>query len=170
MRYLVSLLALVSFASAAPAQSPRGKAELTLGGARMTVDYGRPSLEGRDMLARAPVGFVWRLGADQATTLEVDGIAVFGNMVVNKGKYSLFAERTSEDRWTLVVNSETGQWGTEHDRKKDLIGVPLKRDKQEESTEQLTIELLGEGPDTGLVKIRWGREVLMQRFRLVPSK
>jgi hypothetical protein len=154
----------------AAAQSPRGTAELTLNGARMAVEYGRPSLNGRDMLAQAKTGYVWRLGADKSTTLTVDGTAVFGNMVVAKGEYSLFAERTSDERWTLVVNSQTGQWGTEHDRKKDLVGVPLKWEKGESSVDELTIELTPEGTDTGFLVIRWGKDVLRQRFRLVPAE
>lgn len=155
-------------AHASQAQSPRGAAELTLNGTTMTVEYGRPSLAGRDMLAQAPKGYVWRLGADRATTLSLTGPAVFGNMVVAKGEYSLFVERTSEERWSLVVNQQSGQWGTEIDRKKDLIGVPLKWEKQEAPTEQLTIELVPETEETGFLIIRWGRDVLRQRFRLAP--
>jgi hypothetical protein len=150
------------------AQSPRGTAELTLNGTTMTIEYGRPSLAGRDMLAQAPKGYVWRLGADRATRLSLTGPAVFGNMVVAKGEYSLFVERTAEDRWSLVVNQQTGQWGTEIDRKKDLVGVPLKWEKQEASAEQLTIELAPETAETGFLIIRWGKDVLRQRFRLAP--
>ncbi|MGH9389787.1 MAG: DUF2911 domain-containing protein, partial [Vicinamibacteria bacterium] len=104
--------------------------------------------------------------------LTVSDRLFFGNMVVQKGSYSLFAERTSEDGWTLLVNSQTGQWGTEHDRSKDLIGVPLKWEKQPESTEELTLELQPEKPngETGILTIRWGKDVLRQRFSLSPSK
>lgn len=164
---------LVVFSSALPfAQVPRGKAELALNGTTMTIDYGRPSMRGRDMLAEAPKGYVWRLGGDQATTLTVTGRAFFGNMVIQKGTYTLFAERTSEDGWTLLVNSQTGQWGTEHDRAKDLIGIPLKWEKGAEPAEELTIELQPEKPngETGILAIRWGKDALRQRFSLPPSK
>lgn len=164
------LVALLATEGAAWAQSPRGKAEITLKGVTMTIDYGRPSLGGRDMLSQAPSGTVWRLGADAATTLTVTGSAVFGNMVVAKGEYSLFCERASEDRWSLVVNSQTGQWGTEHDRTRDLLGIPLKWEKQEASTERLEIELTKETADTGILAIRWGHDVLRQRFRLIPTE
>jgi hypothetical protein len=155
-------------AHASLAQSPRGTAALTLKGTTMTIEYGRPPLEGRDVLGKAPKGYVWRLGADRATTLSLTGPAVFGNMVVAKGEYSLFVERISEDRWSLVVNQQIGPWGTEIDRNKDLIGVPLKWEKQETATEQLTIELAQETAETGILSIRWGKDVLKQRFRLAP--
>jgi len=167
-----ALLVLVLSSALLFAQVPRGKAEITLNGTTMTIDYGRPSMRGRDMLAQAPKGHVWRLGADEATTLTVTGRAFFGNMVIQNGTYTLFAERTSEDAWTLLVNSQTGQWGTEHDRSKDLIGIPLKWEKQAESAEELTIEVQPEKPngDTGILTIRWGKDVLRQRFTLPPSK
>lgn len=168
MARFVALFLISVSAHASPAQSPRGTAELTLNGTTMTIDYGRPSLAGRDMLGKAPKGYVWRLGADRATSLSLTGPAVFGNMVVAKGEYSLFVERTSEERWALVVNQQTGQWGTEIDRRKDLVGVPLKWEKQDASTEELTIELAPETAETGILIIRWGKDVLKQRFRLPP--
>jgi hypothetical protein len=154
------------------AQASRGKAELTLKGVTMTIDYGRPSLRGRDMLSQAPRGFVWRLGADEATLLTLTDRAVFGNMMLKKGSYTLYVERTAEDRWTLLVNSETGQWGTEHDRAKDLIGVPLKWEKGAPQTEVLTLDLTPETPSggTGILSIRWGEHVLKQRFSLSPTQ
>ena len=161
----ISLL-LASGAAGARAQSPRGEAELEMNGVHMTIDYGRPSLDGRDMIAQAPVGTVWRLGADEATTLSLTGHAVFGNIVVPKGEYSLFAERTSERDWMLVVNRQTGQWGTERDRKKDLAAIPLKWVKEDAAKEQLEIELTHESEETGILTIRWGHDVLRQRFRL----
>ncbi|HXV64301.1 MAG TPA: DUF2911 domain-containing protein [Vicinamibacteria bacterium] len=148
-------------------QSPRATAELSLNGATISVEYGRPSLKGRDLLSLAPVGTVWRLGADQSTTLTIDGTATFGTIVVRAGEYSLFLERTAADDWMLVVNSQTGQWGTEHDRRRDLLAVPLKWDVGEASTEQLTIELTKETDETGILAIRWGEHVLRQRFRLL---
>jgi Protein of unknown function (DUF2911) len=167
--FLCILLAQGALSAAEPS---RAKAELTLNGVTMTIDYGRPSLRGRDMLSQAPKGFVWRLGADEATLLTLTDRAVFGTMVLQKGSYTLFVERTAEDRWTLLVNSETGQWGTEHDRAKDLMGVPLKWEKGAPATEVLTIDLTPEDPQggTGILSIRWGEHVLKQRFSLSPSK
>ena len=78
------LAAFVVIAATAPAQVPRGTAKITLNAHSVSIDYGRPSLKGRDMLAKAPVGMVWRLGADQATTMTLTGVTVFGNIVVRE--------------------------------------------------------------------------------------
>jgi len=160
---------LFSSAGVVLAQSPRGTAELELNGSSLAIEYGRPSLGGRDMLGQAPVGHVWRLGADQATTMTVEGAAVFGNMVAREGAYSLFLERSSSDKWSLVINTQTGQWGTEHDPERNVLGIPLKWEKQEELVETLTIDLIKETDETGILSIAWGNDLLRQRFRLVPQ-
>ena len=44
------------------AQAVRGKAEMKAGAGAITVDYGRPSLKGRDMLSQLQDGASWRMG------------------------------------------------------------------------------------------------------------
>jgi len=156
---------LTSMFPSAATQSPRGVARLTMNDNTLEIEYGRPRLQGRDMLESAPVGTVWRLGADQSTTMTVKGVVVFGNMVLWTGAYSVFLERVAEDRWMLVVNKQSGQWGTEHDPKQDLLGVPLKWEKQDAPTEELTIELAKESGEMGILSIRWGHDLLRQLVR-----
>ncbi|TDI44666.1 MAG: DUF2911 domain-containing protein [Acidobacteria bacterium] len=162
------LAAFVVIAVTAPAQVPRGTATITLNAHSVSIDYGRPSLKGRDMLAKAPVGTVWRLGADQATTMTLTGVTVFGNIVAREGSFSLFLQRTEDKQWMLLLNRQTGQWGTEHDASKDLMAIPLKWETQEESTEKLTIELTPQTKEIGQLSIRWGTNVLKQNFRIPP--
>ena len=61
---LIAAVAALSFSTTAHAQSPRGTAEGTIAGKSVTIDYGRPSLRGRDMLGKAPAGTVWRTSLD----------------------------------------------------------------------------------------------------------
>ena len=69
-RVAFAAAALAVAASSAPAHgNSRGQAKVVLDGKAVTIDYGRPTLQGRDMLAQAAVGQAWRLGADTATTL-----------------------------------------------------------------------------------------------------
>ena len=162
------LATFVVIAATALAQVPRGTTEITLNAHSVSIDYGRPSLKGRDMLAQAPVGTIWRLGADQATTMTLTGVTVFGNSVAHEGSFSLFLQRTEEKQWMLLLNQQTGQWGTEHDPSKDLMAIPLKWEKQDASTEELTIELTPQTKEIGQLSIRWGTNVLKQNFRIPP--
>ena len=148
------------------AQSPRGTAMIELNGGSAAIEYGRPTLDGRDVVELAPKGTIWRLGADQATSFAVEGVAVFGNLVVPEGTYSLFLSRVSDVDWALVVNRQTGQWGTEHNPREDIMSVPLKWEKLEDSVEQLTISFQPETDETAILTIRWGIHSLKQRLRI----
>lgn len=161
-RFLGGALAALLVAVPAFAQSPRGTAEATVGDATVSIEYGRPSLKGRDMLGQATDGMVWRLGADASTTLTTSGDLDFAGTKIAAGSYSLFAKK-SGDRWTLLVNSQTGQWGTEHDASKDIAEIPLMTHGGE-AREQFTVVLAGRGND-GMLHFEWGETVLMAMFK-----
>ena len=144
---LVALAVPVSLATIALAHNPRGKAKASFDGKAVTVEYGRPSLNGRDMLAQAVSGMVWRLGSENATTM------------VPAGAYSLFAQKT-EDGWNLLVNSETGQSGLAHNPEKDLFSAPLKVETTDDSAEMFTITLMADGMN-GTLKMQWGSTALV---------
>ena len=160
----LTMAIIVALASTSLAQVPRGKAEGTAGGVKLAIDYGRPSLGGRDMLAKAPVGTVWRLGADKATVLETTGDLVFDELDVPKGSYSLFAERVDEKNWQLIINEQSGQWGTARDAAMDLGTAPLAWETVGESTEEFTIEIASAG-DGGEIHFVWGKNVLKTNFK-----
>lgn len=153
----LAVLAL-ALAPAALAQSPRGSVEAMVGSATVSVDYGRPSLKGRDMLAQAADGMVWRLGADQATTLTTSAAIKIGDTNLDAGSYSLFARKSGDD-WVLLVNSQTGQWGTEHDASMDVAEVPLST-MSASPTEQFTITIADHG-GTQMIHFTWGETMLM---------
>ncbi len=168
--------ALVGVALAA---NPRGTAELTLNGKKISVEYGRPSLHGRsvnDMLGQLGAGEFWRLGADKSTTFSTTGDlffvrldlpAGFGSAAqweVPKGEYSLWAQKQADGSWKLVFNKQHGQWGTNHDPAQDLYSVPLKTEKASKPAEQVTIGL-EEEHGGGEISIQWGDMELSATFR-----
>ena len=61
---------------------------------------------------------VWRLGADEATTLTTDRALEFGAVRVPAGKHTLYMW-VSEKEPQLIINKQTGQWGTEYEAKQD---------------------------------------------------
>lgn len=156
----------------AAAQGDRGSAKLSLNGKTISVDYGRPSLNGRTverLLGQLPDGDSWRLGANKSTTFTTDGDLVFGDVTVPKGEYSLWAQKAGADSWKLVFNSQHGQWGVGHDEKanydpaKNVAVVPLKVEK-EGNAEQVTIKLENEGGG-GEISIQWGNMDLSANFK-----
>ncbi|MGH9341546.1 MAG: DUF2911 domain-containing protein [Acidobacteriota bacterium] len=147
------------------AGATRGSAQATVNGANVTVDYGRPALQGRDMKAQADVGFVWRLGMNEATTLETNQDLKFGGTTVPAGKYTIFARKTGAEEWHLVFNSELGQWGAfKHDPSQDVAEVPLQVSTAAESAEVLTINVNETGQNSGEIVIIWGTDQLEADF------
>ncbi len=150
-------------AAAVFAQGGRGKAELNAGGGGITVDYGRPALKGRDMLSKLNVGSFWRMGANQATVLTTPADLTFGSTKIAKGSYSLFLKREAADTYHLVFNSQTGQWGTQHDVSKDVAGVPMKAQTVASPVEVLTIDLKPSS-NGGTFVMTWGTTQLSADF------
>jgi Protein of unknown function (DUF2911) len=129
-KFTAITLCLLFIAAVASAQdkkplSPPAKAEATLSGKKVTIDYSAPSKRDRKIIGGlVPYGQVWRTGANAATTLTTESDVMIGSLHVPKGKYSLFTI-PGEKEWTLIVNKQTGQWGTNHDAAQDLGRVKM---------------------------------------------
>ena len=96
--------------------SPHETVEYSVGGAKITISYGRPFLKARKVLSEvAPAGKIWRTGADEATTLTTDKGLMFGSLMIPAGTYTLYTV-PGPTSWKLVVSKQTGQWGTEYQR------------------------------------------------------
>jgi hypothetical protein len=146
--------------------SPRDSSVLVLSGKRIAVNYGRPSRRGRTIMgAVVPYGEVWRTGANEATTFTTDSDLVLGGVEVPKGAYSIYT-LPSRNIWKLIINKETGQWGTEYDRALDLARVNMKKETTKESVERLTIRLEKTSEREGMLTLMWERTKLSVRFTL----
>jgi len=147
------------------AQGSRGSAELKTGAGLITIDYGRPSSPGKDRVSELQVGQVWRMGKDAATTLKTPVDLTFGTTKISKGSYSLFLNRAAGDKYELIFNSQTGQWGTEHDASKDVARVPLKKETVSPLVETFTIELK-QTAKGGTLVTTWGSTKLSADFEM----
>jgi hypothetical protein len=155
MKRIAFAVAVLALAAPSFAQNARGEAKATFAGKAVSIDYGRPSLKGRDMLGQAQVGQAWRMGADAATTLKTDADLAFGSVAVPKGEYVLTATKVAADQWNLNVLAKA-------DRAK-VADVPLAGGKAAASVEQFTIELKGEG-SKGDLQLSWGTTTLKSSF------
>jgi DUF2911 family protein len=122
--------------------SPPGTAECTINGKKVTIEYSRPSMRGRKIMgALVPFGKVWRTGANEATSLTTEADLDIGGAKVPAGKYTLYT-LPAEGAWKLIINKQTGQWGTEYDQKQDLARVDMKTaEPLPVPVEQFTISL-----------------------------
>jgi Protein of unknown function (DUF2911) len=94
------------------------------------VIYSRPVRNGRTIFGEMlEYGKVWRLGANEATELELYQNVKIGNAKIKKGRYTLYCIPNA-DKWTLIVNKETDTWGAfKYDEKKDVTRIDLPTEK-----------------------------------------
>ncbi len=105
--------------------SPRDTVSAVVGGANIWIDYGRPAKRGRTIWGTlVPHDTTWRLGANAATQFKTDKDLDIGGMTVPAGMYTLWL-LPSPTKSFLIVNTQTGQWGTAYDGSKDLVRIPL---------------------------------------------
>jgi hypothetical protein len=143
--------------------SPHETVEWTIDGAKIQLAYGRPYLKGREIgKSIVPYGQVWRTGADEATTLVTDKPLMFGSMMVPAGTYTLYTMPTA-DEWKLIINKQTGQWGTEYHEDRDLGRIGLKKEKIDSPVDLFTISM-EDTPGGGLLKLEWGTTRLSTPF------
>ncbi len=138
----------------------RGEASATLGSAHVSIDYGRPMLEGRDPMSLLKPGQVWRLGASASTTISTDQDLMFGNTRVPKGKHILLAQMTEPGKWVLLASTKA--WDA-YDSSAKIAETPMKLEKGQDSVEQMTIKLSSNGSQ-GDLEVAWGTSRLTATF------
>ena len=166
---LMAAVAVASFLTPVAAQrpSPAKTASGTIGGTKIEINYSAPSKKGRQIwggaLLNSPSEQVWRLGANEATTLKTSGALQFGSLSVPAGTYTLYFDHAKEGAEKLIINKQTGQWGTEYDAGQDLGRVDLKMEKLSTPVEQMTIAIEPQGAG-GVLKISWDDRAYSANF------
>jgi hypothetical protein len=137
--------------------SPPDTVRATVGAANIEIAYSRPFRRGRTIFGSnvVPYDRVWRTGANAATQITTSRDLMFGTTHLPAGKYTLWT-LPSASGTKLIINSQTGQWGTEYDPKRDVARIDLTTKTLDAPTEQFTIRVdpAGQG---GVLKLAWDR-------------
>lgn len=121
--------------------SPAASATCDLGGGKtVKTDYSSPRMKGRKIFGDlVPYGQVWRTGANEATTFVASADVAVGGKSVPAGSYTIFTVPNA-DKWTLIVNKKTGEWGIPYKYESDeLARVDMKVSKLPSPVENFTI-------------------------------
>ena len=138
------------------------------GPARIAIAYGQPHARGRRVEGGLiPKDKVWRFGANMAAVLHTDVDLTLGTLHVPHGDYTLYL-LDGGDGWHLIVNRETGQWGTDYDASRDLGRTTLTRRALADPMDSFTVYLIpawipgGSGATSlhGTLTIMWGSSAL----------
>jgi tetratricopeptide (TPR) repeat protein len=154
----------------------------TIGVTDVTITYSRPGVKTRTIFAEAPAtmaaratgeatldnqndrkpgepivpfGHVWRAGANEATMFQVTDDVLINGQPLKAGTYSLHTI-PGKDEWTVIFNSDPGQWGSfQYDNKKDVLRVKTKPQTAAESQEWLLYSFDSVSENSAQVNLRW---------------
>ncbi len=135
--------------------SPRDTARATVAGAQLWIDYSKPMKRGRKIFGDivVPWNQVWRTGANAATQFSTSKDLKIGSTVVPAGKYTLWTLPTPSGT-KLIINKQTGQWGTAYDEKQDFARLDIQTLSLPQSVEAFTIVIVPQG-NGGEIRMDW---------------
>jgi hypothetical protein len=163
IKQVLGLLCCVFFTAKAdaqikiPALSPSAEIVQQIGLAKATIEYSRPSLRGRKLLGQndIPYGKVWRMGANEVTTLKLSDDMIIEGKPIAKGKYA-FVAIPDANEWTIVLNSASGQWGVYgYKEDKDVLRFKVKTSALPQNVETLTFAFEDTQPSSSNIVFRW---------------
>ncbi len=141
--------------------SPQATINETINGDQITIVYSRPYTkhpetgEVRKIWGGlVPYSKVWRTGANEATLFTTQQPIDIGGTTIPAGTYSLFTI-PEENGGKLIINKETGQWGTKYDEKQDLARVEMKKAPLEKPVDQFAIAIDKGDGGGGVLKLMW---------------
>lgn len=138
-----------------PLPSPPEVATVSLNGKAVTIKYNAPSMRGRKIMGDlVPYGKIWRTGANPATTLITAASLKIGTLSVPAGTYTLYTLPSAE-KWLLIVNKQTGQWGTVYDMSKDLGRTPMTSEPVSSPQEVMSISFEKTEGATTQLHVKW---------------
>ncbi|MFT4030879.1 MAG: DUF2911 domain-containing protein [Siphonobacter sp.] len=139
--------------------SPEAIANFNQNGLKLQVAYCQPAKKGRlifgDSAAHAlvPYGKVWRTGANEATKLTINKNVILAGQPLQAGEYTLWTI-PGHNFWQIVINSETGQWGTQYNASKDVFRTTVAKQEVTEAQELFEINFVPESYGADMI-LHW---------------
>lgn len=122
--------------------SPMKQHVLRVDGGDIVVCYGSPSVRGRTIFGDlVPYNQFWRMGANEPTRFYTDNDLVLGEVVVPKGRYSLYAI-PRQNTWEIFISESITHWGNDIStkvREQEIGSFEVKREYNSNRVEEFTI-------------------------------
>lgn len=135
--------------------SGRDSVRATIGNAVVSLNYGRPHKRGRTVYGGiVPWNQVWRTGANAATGFTTSADLVAYGTTIPAGSYTLWT-LPAPSGWKLIVNRQTGQWGTEYDPARDVARIDLREERLPSPVEIFTMSIEPAGSRGGVLSLAW---------------
>jgi DUF2911 family protein len=136
--------------------SPRDTVRASIGNASILIDYSRPLARGRVLLGNViPYDRVWRTGANAATQFTTSGPITLAGIHLAAGTYTLWTV-PHQNGVDLIVNGQSGQWGTQYDHARDIAKAPMQSTTLSTPVDQFTISVAQKDARHGALTLEWG--------------
>ena len=144
-----------------PAPSPTQTLTQDFGLGKMEIVYSRPSLKGRSVFGAgsllAPIGDVWRTGANGATKLTFSDPVTIGGKTLPAGSYGLFTIPGATE-WTIIINTNSKGWGSfDYKEAEDVVRLKVAPETTGSTTETFTIGVDAITAQTATIYLKWGK-------------
>jgi hypothetical protein len=166
---LLVIVAWVAYFQSTKSHSPEADVNYVNNGVSIHIFYNRPSKKGREIFGGlVPYGKVWRTGANEATVFETSKDLRIKGSILKAGKYSLWTI-PNEQAWTIIFNSEYGQWGVNfngeanRNPQNDVLSIDAPVLIQDKEFEQFTISVEKGGEEQELIFI-WDKTLVSIPF------
>jgi hypothetical protein len=113
-----------------------------------------------------PYGEVWCTGANWATKITTDADLEMGGLKLPKGSYSIWTLPT-EKEWTLIINSETGQFHLDYKQSRDFGRTKMNVKALPTPVEAFTIRLSSDGGNKGTLALLWEKTEASVPFTVI---
>ena len=136
--------------------SPRDTVRAIIGTDSITIDYGRPLARGRVLVGNViPYERVWRTGANAATQFTTSAPLRLAGIELAAGTYTLWTN-PHQNGVDLIVNGQSGQWGTEYNPARDVAKAPMQSIALSTPVDQFTISVAAKDARHGTLNLEWG--------------
>jgi hypothetical protein len=136
--------------------SPRDTVRSRIGDVSITIDYSRPLARGRELLGNViPYDRVWRTGANAATQFTTSAPLRLAGIQLAAGTYTLWTV-PHQNGVDLIVNAQSGQWGTQYNRARDVAKAPMQSTARVTPVDQFTISVTAKDVGRGTLNMEWG--------------
>lgn len=155
-----------------PQASLKAEVEQMVGLTDIDINYFRPAKKGRLVFGDlVPYGKMWRTGANQNTTVEIDtDIEINGN-ALPAGKYALYTLPKAES-WDVIFYKTTDNWGLpqEWNDSNVVLKTSVKPETLNKDVEYFTIHVTPENNEQGTIDISWEKTIVHIPFKVPTHK
>jgi hypothetical protein len=156
-----------------PAASPRAEVTQTVGITEISVDYSRPSVNGRQLWGGlVPYGFnnlgfgtaeesPWRAGADLNTVFSFSDPVTVQGASLPAGDYGFFLAIEEDHTATAIFSTNATSWGSYYyDPAEDALRVDTQLVDSSPFVEQLTFRISDVTDDSATITLLWGDKAI----------